>query len=259
MKKFKKEILNDDSQKCLLVLGSKSEIAINTVYLFAQDGYDIILSSRNSIELKDSCEEIIKLYGVRCYLVELDILDIDKYSDILNNMPLLPTVVLCAVGKMSAMNSDVDINNGNLSNIINTNFTSNVNFIEEFIETYVNKYPKINFSIISISSVAGERGRAKNYIYGASKSGLTQYLSGLRQKYYNKNLRVITVKPGFVKTQMIKNIETPNLLTVTPKKMASIIFKSFINKKDIVYGPYWRYIMFIIKLMPEFIFKKLKF
>mgnify|MGYP001177727637 CR=1 FL=1 len=256
---LKQESLSDNEQKCILILGSKSEIAINTAYLFAKNGYNIILSCRQPKELKHHCDKINQKYSVRCYLEELDILDINQYDDFFKKLSLLPTILFCAVGKMSSTNLDLNNNGEDLSNIINTNFSSNVYFIEKFVESYVNKYSEINFSIISISSVAGERGRAKNYIYGASKSGLTQYLSGLRQKYYNKNLRVITVKPGFVKTQMIKNIETPNLLTITPEKMALIIFRSFLNKKDIVYSPYWRYIMFIVRLIPEFIFKKLKF
>ncbi len=259
MRDLKQESLSNTEERCILILGSKSEIAINTAYLFAKNGFNVILSCRQSKELKKHCDKIKQKYNIRCYLEELDILDIDQYDNFFKRLPLLPTILLCAVGTMSSINSDLNNNNENLSNIINTNFTSNIQFIEKFVTSYVNKYSKINFSIISISSVAGERGRAKNYIYGASKSGLTQYLSGLRQKYYNKNLSVITVKPGFVKTQMLKNVETPNLLTITPEKMAMIIFKSFINKKDIVYSPYWRYIMVIVRLIPEFIFKRLKF
>ena len=112
--------------------------------------------------------------------------------------------------------------------------------------------------IIGISSVAGERGRQKNYIYGSAKSAFSTYLSGLRQELSKKNINVITVHPGFVKTKMTKDIKTIKFLTTTPDKVALDIFKGQQFNKSIIYTTfYWRYIMLIINIIPESLFKRL--
>ena len=111
--------------------------------------------------------------------------------------------------------------------------------------------------IIGVSSVAGERGRQKNYIYGSAKSAFSTYLSGLRQRLNNKYIHVMTVHPGFVKTKMTKNLETIKFLTAEPYEVADDIYNGQQNGKEIVYSKwYWKYIMLIVRNIPEFIFKK---
>jgi short-subunit dehydrogenase len=94
--------------------------------------------------------------------------------------------------------------------------------------------------------------------YGSAKSALIQYLSGLRQKY-NKLINIITVIPGYMLTKSF-NTKTYNFLVLSPERSASIIVKAIKKKKEIVYVDYkWKFIMMLIKLIPEKIFKKLKF
>ena len=100
--------------------------------------------------------------------------------------------------------------------------------------------------------------RSKNYIYGSAKSAFSTYLSGLRQELSKKNIDVITVHPGFVKTKMTKDIKTIEWLTTTPDKVAMDIFKGQQSNKSIIYTKfYWRYIMLIINFIPESLFKRL--
>ena len=114
--------------------------------------------------------------------------------------------------------------------------------------------------LLIISSVAGDRGRAKNYIYGSAKSGFTAFLSGLRNRLFKNNVKVITILPGPVETKMTKEMKLPKFLTSKPKFVADAIYRAVINKKDIVYiKPIWRLIMLIIKLIPEKIFKSKNF
>ena len=113
--------------------------------------------------------------------------------------------------------------------------------------------------IVGISSISGERGRAKNYFYGSAKAGFTQFLSGLRQKLNNTNVHVMTVKPGYVRTKMLKNTFTPNFLSSNPEDIAKLIIRSINLKKNVVYGWKWKIIITILKIIPEFIFKKMKF
>jgi len=107
--------------------------------------------------------------------------------------------------------------------------------------------------------VAGERGRMSNYIYGASKAGLTTFLSGLRNRLAHSNVHVATINPGFIKTKMIGDLETPAPLTASAEEVAECIFKACKKKKNTTYvKSIWRLIMFIIRTIPEFVFKKLK-
>ena len=113
-------------------------------------------------------------------------------------------------------------------------------------------------TIIGVSSVAGERGRAKNYIYGSAKAGFTAYLSGLRNQLCKENIHVLTVLPGFMDTKMTAGLDLPKPLTASAETAAAQIFKAYKKQKNIVYVlPIWRHIMLIIRNIPEFIFKKL--
>ena len=148
--------------------------------------------------------------------------------------------------------SESSINQNKFIEVMDVNYKGPILFINE-----IKKILKTGF-IIGISSVAGERGRQKNYIYGSAKSAFSTYLSGLRQELSKKNINVITVHPGFVKTKMTKDIKTIDFLTTTPDKVALDIFKGQKSKKSIIYTKfYWKYIMLIINIIPESLFKKL--
>ena len=114
-------------------------------------------------------------------------------------------------------------------------------------------------TMIVLSSVAGERGRQSNFIYGSAKAGLTAYLSGLRNYMFERKVHVLTIKPGFMDTKMTEGLPLNPKLTATPKQAAEAIYKAYKSGKNVAYIlPIWRIIMLIIKNIPEFIFKKLK-
>ena len=106
---------------------------------------------------------------------------------------------------------------------------------------------------MGISSVAGERGRKKNYTYGASKAALTAYLSGLRNRLFFSNVHVLTAKPGFVNTKMTKNlIKVLKRFASNPEKVAADIYKAQQKRKNILYTSWiWRWIMWMVKLIPD--------
>jgi decaprenylphospho-beta-D-erythro-pentofuranosid-2-ulose 2-reductase len=114
-------------------------------------------------------------------------------------------------------------------------------------------------AIIGISSVAGDRGRGSNYVYGSAKAGLTALLSGLRNSLAGRGIRVMTVKPGFVDTRMTAGMALPKLLTAQPGEVARAVINAHLRGKDVIYvKPIWRVIMTVIRAIPEFIFKKMK-
>ena len=112
--------------------------------------------------------------------------------------------------------------------------------------------------IVGISSVAGERGRARNYVYGSAKAGFTAFLSGLRNRLHGTGVRVITVLPGYVATRMTESMLTPSLLTAQPDEVAAAVLAAERQRRDVVYvRPIWRLVMAVIRAIPEPMFKRL--
>jgi short-subunit dehydrogenase len=113
-------------------------------------------------------------------------------------------------------------------------------------------------SIIGIGSVAGDRGRQSNYIYGSAKAGFAAYLSGLRNRLTQSGVQVMTVKPGFARTKMTKGLKLPPIITATPEQIANDIYRAHRAGRDVLYTRWmWQFIMSIIRHIPEFIFKRL--
>jgi short-subunit dehydrogenase len=139
---------------------------------------------------------------------------------------------------------------------INTNYTGAVSILNIIAEDYCGR---LQGTIVGISSVAGNRGRQSNYIYGSAKSGFTAYLSGLRNKLYHQKVHVLTVLPGFVYTKMTEHLKLPKMLTARPEEVAGAVYQGVVKKTDIIYVKwFWRWIMLIITSVPEGIFKKKK-
>lgn len=113
--------------------------------------------------------------------------------------------------------------------------------------------------LAAISSVAGDRGRQSNYIYGAAKAGLSAYLQGLRNRLFARGVHVLSIKPGFVDTPMTRGILKPSRLVASPERVARDIDRAIRRRRDVLYTPwFWRPIMFVIRTLPEPLFKRLK-
>jgi short-subunit dehydrogenase len=114
--------------------------------------------------------------------------------------------------------------------------------------------------IAAISSVAGDRGRQSNYVYGAAKAGLTAFLQGLRNRLQASGVHVLTIKPGFVATAMTHGLVNPDSrMVASPAKVAADIDRAIRRQRNVVYTPrFWRWIMIIIRSIPEFVFKRMK-
>lgn len=114
--------------------------------------------------------------------------------------------------------------------------------------------------IVGISSVAGDRGRVGNPGYNASKAGLTTYLEALRNRLTRHGVNVLTVKPGFMKTDMLKAAQGPTPFAIEPERAAQDILRAMQKRKQTIYtAPLWRWIMLVIRHIPSFIFRRLSF
>jgi short-subunit dehydrogenase len=136
-----------------------------------------------------------------------------------------------------------------------TNATSTISLVTRAAEIMVAQRAGL---IVVLSSVAGDRGRGSNYVYGAAKSAVSTFLQGLRAKLHGSNVRVLTVKPGFVDTPMTDHM-TKSILFASPRRVARPIVRAMQTGRRVIYVPwFWRWIMLIVRLVPEPLFNRLK-
>jgi short-subunit dehydrogenase len=239
----------------LLIIGAKSDIAKEIAKTYAENNYNLYLAGRNIEELVTLVKDIkVRAANVKVILKEFDITDFNSHAEFFNSLNPKPKGILIASGYMAPQNV-CEIDFVKTQNTINVNYLGAVSILN--IAAIYFEQQKDGF-IIGISSVAGDRGRKNNYIYGSSKAAFSIYLSGLRNKLHASNVHVLTVKPGFVNTKMIKNLTTPDFLTAEPETVAKEIFHAQQLNKNILYtASIWRLIMLIIKIIPEWQFKKM--
>jgi len=238
-----------------LILGATSDIGVALAKKFASERFDIILAARKPEQLKPLQSDIGIRYGVECTSVAFDALDYESHAEFFNSLQPNPEVSICVFGILD--DEDRAFEDWNLTErMINTNFTGAVSILNVIARFYIGQKKG---TIIGISSVAGDRGRASKLIYSSAKAAFSTYLSGLRNKCFGENVHVMTVQPGFVYTKMTENQPLPKALTSTPTEVAGIIYNAYLKKKNLIYVKwFWRIIMLIIKSIPEFMFKKMK-
>lgn len=239
----------------VLILGATSDIGFAIGKEFASHGYDVQLAARSSEQLRPYQSDIQIRYGVHCSIHHFDALDFGSHRAFYQALESKPDVSIYVAGYMNDNEKAVREWNESLLTI-NTNYTGAVSILNIIAEDYSGR---LQGTIVGISSVAGNRGRQSNYIYGSAKSGFTAYLSGLRNKLYHQKVHVLTVLPGFVYTRMTEHLKLPKMLTARPEEVAEAVYQGVVKKTDIIYVKwFWRWIMLIITSVPEGIFKKKK-
>ncbi len=239
----------------VLILGASSDMAIATARTFARNKYSIQLAARNADRLTPLKTDIELRHQVSCTLHNFDALQYDTHTAFFQQLSPAPDVTVCVFGVME--DEDLAFNNWSVTErMINSNYTGVVSILNVVAAHYQSQKKGC---IAGISSVAGERGRQSKLIYGSSKAALTAYLDGLRNKLFKDNVHVVTVKPGFVYTKMTESLTLPAPLTAKPEEVGDAVFKAVQKKKNTVYVKWmWKWIMLIIKCIPEFQFKKMK-
>jgi short-subunit dehydrogenase len=238
----------------VLIIGAKSDIAKACAREYAKHGYDLYLAGRKIDELKMFANDIAVRTQRNVKLLELDILAFETHRNFYEAIEDKPLGVICAVGYLGDQKkaqSDFE----EAKRITDTNYTGVMSLLNIIADDFERR--RSGF-IVGISSVAGDRGRKSNYIYGAAKAALSTYLSGLRNRLYPAQVDVLTVKPGFVSTKMTEGMDLPEKLTAQPEEVASDIFNAQQKRKSVLYTKWiWKYIMLIIKSIPEWQFKKM--
>ena len=236
----------------VLIIGAKSDIAKATAREYAKQGYDLYLAARNAKELEEFKQDVVTRTQRSVKLLELDILDYKSHQAFYEQLEEKPLGVISAVGYLGEQEkaqSDFE----EAQRIMDTNYTGVVSLFNIIADDFEKR--RSGF-MVGISSVAGDRGRKSNYIYGSAKAALTAYLSGLRNRLYDAQVHVLTVKPGFVATKMTEDMDLPEKLTANPEEVAEDIYKAQQKGKNILYTKWiWRWVMMVIKMIPEWKFK----
>lgn len=242
--------------KTILILGANSDMALALAKEFAANGYTPILAARQAQErLGDAVKDLQIRYQVEARLAEFDVLDTASHQGFYDGLGVKPDVAVCVVGYLGDQ-ARARTDFAETRKIIDTNYTGPVSILHVIAADFEQRKAG---AIIGISSVAGERGRQSNYPYGSAKAGFTAFLSGLRNRLQPAGVPVLTVKPGFVRTKMTEGMKLPAPVTAEPAQVARAVYRAFAGGKDVLYTLWmWRWIMFLIRSIPERMFKKMK-
>ena len=240
----------------ILILGATSAIAKHTTRLFAADEHSLYLVARNEDKLSAMKQDMLVRGATDVNYEMLDLADNKQHVDLIqratDKMGSIDTVLI-AYGTLAEQAESARSYENTLKEL-----QINCLSVISLLTLLANQLEQQGSgSIAVISSPSGDRGRQSNYIYGTAKGALTIFLQGLRNRLSKTNVHVLTVKPGFVDTPMTKDFKK-GFLWVNPEVISKGIYNALKKKREVVYLPFfWRYIMLVIKSIPEKLFKYL--
>lgn len=240
-------------KKNVVIFGATSAIAYSIAKIYARQGANLYLVARHSERLAMLAQDLVARYCASVTTIVQDLNNVYEHEALLKKIPDMDIAII-AHGTLSnqfACQHDIDC----LLTEYQTNCLSYLSLL-----TYLANYFEAcqKGSLVAITSVAGDRGRQSNYVYGSAKAAVSTFLSGLRGRLSKNNVQVLTVKPGFVDTPMVAHIKK-NRLFAQPDQVAKDIVGAIECKKNVLYTPsFWRWIMLLIMLIPEGLFKKVR-
>jgi hypothetical protein len=241
----------------VLIIGATSAIAQALARQLAERGASLVLWARSAAKLELVASDLRVRYQAKVFTEAFDFVELSHHAGALDRAIAesgeLDVAIVChgSLGDQAACEADFDIADRELL----TNCRSSLSFLT----LLANRFEQQGRGTLAvISSVAGDRGRQSNYIYGTAKAALNTFSQGLRNRLYPKGVHMLTVKPGFVDTPMTAHLEK-DFLFASPERVARDIIRAIERKKCVLYTPwFWRWIMLVIKLIPEPIFRRLK-
>jgi short-subunit dehydrogenase len=240
----------------ILVLGATSGIAEATCRIWAAEGARLFLVARNAEKLAAVAADLRTRGASFVDTAVADLDDTDKHPALLshavNSLTGLDVAYLAHGILGDQAKAEQDFNTA--AQIIYTNFMAPVSLLTWLANFCVQRHAG---TLAVISSVAGDRGRKSNYLYGSSKAGLSAFLGGLRNRVDREGVTVLAIKPGPVKTSMTSGMKGSEKFADVDK-VAQVIVKAIDTRQDVLYVPFqWQPIMFVIRHIPERVFKKL--
>ncbi len=237
-----------------IILGATSAMGRALARNLAENGARLVLAGRDMDDMRRTVADCI-LRGGQAEAVKFDARNPATFAPVIeratrHEAPINAAVFIGSMPEQSAIDADPALIDG----VVTDNFAGPARFLHMLAPVIEERGAG---TIVGVGSVAGDRGRIGNYVYGAAKAGFATYLSGLRNRLTRAGGHVVTVKPGFVDTAMTWGIEGM-FLVASPEKIATDILRAVRKKRNVLYTPFfWRYIMAIIRAIPEPIFKKM--
>jgi decaprenylphospho-beta-D-erythro-pentofuranosid-2-ulose 2-reductase len=240
----------------IAVLGATSGIAEAVARRYASRGAVLLLVGRNRARLEAVRDDLRVRGAARAEVLVEDLDAVDRHAALVDAAEALlgpADVVLLAQGALgdpAAYAAD----GAAAARVLHTNLVAPASLLTLFA---ARMEARGHGTLAAIGSVAGDRGRASNYAYGAAKGGLALFLQGLRNRLARAGVAVLTVKPGFVDTPMTAHLPR-NALFADPERVATCIVRALDRRRDVVYAPgFWRWIMLAVRAIPERLFKRL--
>ena len=241
----------------ILIIGAYSAIAEATARVWAAQGHRLYLVGRRAERLRDVAADL-KIRGAESVeWAELDANDFARHAEVVSKAIAtlqgldIALIAHGTLGDQAACERDARLT----LQEINTNAMSVISLV-----THLSPHFEAQRSgtIAVISSVAGDRGRASNYVYGCAKGAVSLFLQGLRQRLHPAGVHVLTIKPGFVDTPMTAAFRK-GPLWASPDRVARGIMRAIARRHSVTYLPcFWRGIMAVIRSIPECLFKRIK-
>lgn len=240
----------------ILIIGATSAIATACARIWSKGEATFFLVGRTAEKLDQAADDLTAR-GATTHTHLLDLNHFDQHSSMLDACYAAlgqVDIALIAHGTLpdqKACEQDVKL--------AVHEFTNNGLSVIALLTDLANRMEAQKSGCIAvISSVAGDRGRPSNYLYGAAKGAVTDFCSGLRGRLFKNGVQVLTIKPGFVDTPMTQGLALPKLLLATPEKVGHQIVRAVEKRKDTLYTPwFWRFVMLAIIHLPERLFKRL--
>lgn len=243
------------TDKTALILGARSDMARAIARELAAHGWTLQLAARDVAALEADRVDLELRSGRAVTVHGFDALAVEGHAAFVAGLPVLPDLAVCAVGFMGDQAaSEADPVAAAL--VMRSNFEGPASVLGVLAQAFAARGSGV---LVGISSVAGERGRAVNYVYGASKAGFTAFLSGLRNRLARTGVHVVTVLPGFVATRMTEGMDLPARLVAQPEEVAVALRRAVEARRDVIYvRPVWRLVMAVIRAIPERVFKRMR-
>jgi decaprenylphospho-beta-D-erythro-pentofuranosid-2-ulose 2-reductase len=243
--------MDGNSDACrVLILGATSAIAEETAKHFAKRRGRLCLVGRNTLKLRAIANDLRVRGAAQVEVISCDLNDLAQHRNLITQADRVLgglDAALIAYGVLPRQESCEHDLSATLASF-QTNCVSAISLLSLLADYFEERR---NGLIAVITSVAGDRGRRSNYIYGSAKAALNVFLEGLHVRLRPANVSVLTIKPGFVRTPMTAHMRQ-NFLFADPRRVGSSIYRAVMSKKRLIYVPwFWRYIMMAVRLLPH--------
>ena len=237
-----------------LVIGATSDIGRATARRLAREMRLVQLAGRDLERLEREACDIRVRSGASVTVHRCDVLQLEDGVALMETLDPVADVAVCVVGALGDQ-SGAQRDARAAEAIMAANYVGPAVLLGALAERFE---VRGTGTLVGIGSVAGDRGRGSNYVYGSAKAGFAAFLSGLRNRLAGTGVHVVTVKPGYVRTRMTDGMDLPEVLTADPDEVAEAIVRAIRRRRDVVYvRRRWRFLMWLVRMIPERVFKRL--